>query len=1215
MKSFRNQSGVALVITLIMLSVITVIAVAFLALSQRERSSISQTITGTEAELMANTALDRAKSQILAEMVAFMANPTNRVATNANGAWIPALTLGPDLLVSVTSTNYTNSPYLSPGKRANDVAAIADLVQDPRVPVFVRTPDADRVTNRFYLDLNRNNRFEPSGIVPWTNTAGAYVGDRYAIGDPEWVGVLGRINEKHSGTNRFGGRYAYLILPIGKTLDIDFIHNEGKPTPGSQDGYFRSQGHGSWEINLAAFLADVNNTWGYTFNTNLLAPSSGPAFDDALHILRYRYGGRNLKTARDIFGFASDVFGSDGIDQYANGNNNNGSDNDQSASPWPGAPNPQHFFTVHEFFNPQGLAAYPAVTNAINRLRTISSRIGSDNRHTFYRMLAQLGTDSAPQKQRYQPGLRGDNAPINLNYANTNDVDAADLVHWTPEGFFHTVADRLLRDYGFADDTGRNSLSVTNLQVYPTNFYTPAVHRILQMTLNIFDATATTNNGAKYPFYPTVLRPIFANENGGDIVRIVGYTTNITLQRITNSINAMFNPWKDLSNQLERTSLRPDQELYVYGVPVLIGAKKGFPNFNEYMFQTTAQVQRKIELQALAGNRLQTNHSFFLGISNTLALEAWYPYASTNVYRRDLVMVSAVEIDTGVTNSEGFQMNSASSPFALFDAIVITNNSWRGGQFRVPTFDQTRQIWATERVLPYQTYDYDRRVFAGTSHVHQRTFPAPDWVATSTNRLRFFLFEKDTGHLIDAVGLAPMIVSVNVTKALHDLGQPDPDTPPLPTGPGTYQLTSWLTNRLGSGGINTMTVGISNQMRMSWDDRMPEWGSHNVVTNARSGFRAFLAATNNPVGAKIQAGFTPQRKVFQRFEWQANDPLVHHLVEDLRLATNAIIDHSPIVGEDVVSRLNIKDVNKRYVGGPVFPVYAPWGTNSGSVADKLPATKDPLVTKADDWNFPTNKLATIGMLGRVHRGTPWQTIYLKSDRASPADWNNLHKGGVRSMPTNDWRLADIFTVAPYPTASRGRLSVNQTNAAAWSALLAGTRVAYLDANGVPTNRVIEPPVNDQNVRIVEKLVERINAARQTLPGEVFSSVSEFIGNVPELATGSPTTGSPFLPSGVTQTDFYYEGLLEKILSLVKAGEPRFVVYAFGQSLKPAPQSVIAGGPFRGLCVNYEVTGELAAKAVVRVDFVPALPDPVPPGGALGVRPQMVIESYNTLPPD
>src|SRR5208283_5077810 len=62
--------------------------------------------------------------------------------------------------------------------------------------------------------------------------------------------------------------------------------------------------------------------------------------------------------------------------------------------------------------------------------------------------------------------------------------------------------------------------------------------------------------------------------------------------------------------------------------------------------------------------------------------------------------------------------------------------------------------------------------------------------------------------------------------------------------------------------------------------------------------------------------------------------------------------------------------------------YAPWGVGvSPAGADQNTANlayKDPLVRMSDDWDFPTNKFPTVGWLGRVHRGTPWQTVYLKA---------------------------------------------------------------------------------------------------------------------------------------------------------------------------------------------------------------------------------------------
>ena len=41
---------------------------------------------------------------------------------------------------------------------------------------------------------------------------------------------------------------------------------------------------------------------------------------------------------------------------------------------------------------------------------------------------------------------------------------------------------------------------------------------------------------------------------------------------------------------------------------------------------------------------------------------------------------------------------------------------------------------------------------------------------------------------------------------------------------------------------------------------------------------------------------------------------------------------------------------------------------------------------------------------------------------------------------NDWKILDLFTTAINPNASKGQLSVNQTNLAAWAAVLEGVFV-------------------------------------------------------------------------------------------------------------------------------------------------------------------------------
>src|SRR5580698_8302031 len=68
--------------------------------------------------------------------------------------------------------------------------------------------------------------------------------------------------------------------------------------------------------------------------------------------------------------------------------------------------------------------------------------------------------------------------------------------------FFTNVASRLL--------SSQLNVNLEHIQIYPTNQYTPAVHRLLQVTANIYDAT-TTN------FYPTIFRPLFTVDGAGNV--------------------------------------------------------------------------------------------------------------------------------------------------------------------------------------------------------------------------------------------------------------------------------------------------------------------------------------------------------------------------------------------------------------------------------------------------------------------------------------------------------------------------------------------------------------------------------------------------------------------------------------------------------------------------------------------------------------------------
>ncbi len=427
----------------------------------------------------------------------------------------------------------------------------------------------------------------------------------------------------------------------------------------------------------------------------------------------------------------------------------------------------------------------------------------------------------------------------------------------------------------------------------------------------------------------------------------------------------------------------------------------------------------------------------------------------------------------------------------------------------------------------------------------------------------------------------------------------------------------------------------------------------NAIAFFKSQFAQGPYATTNTFAAPYQ----PSRSIFLVTSWQANDPLVHYTAGDLANPW------TPTFMTDVLNPPptdNLGKINKRY---------EPWGGSPTSDSASLTKTdltlKDPLVRKSDNWDFPTNKLPNVGWLGRVHRGTPWQTVYFKSfstnNYVNYVNWfknwqswsgnsqvvrnigqlstnvvslYNIAADAFFAQPTNDWHLLDLFTTALNDNATRGQLSVNQTNLAAWSAVLGGVIVLTnnLDASGSPIldvngNPILSPipiqpagyynPYDPTNGPPLVRLVNGINFARSNnSPSHVFSRLSDILA-VPELTTASPFLNTVGLPSPNNilnrgLNDEAYERLPQQIVGLLKADSvPRFVIYAFGQTLKPeSTRAIVKSGPFIGLCTNYQVVAEAATRTVVRFDGVQ------PNHGTNAITSlHPVIESFNVLPPD
>lgn len=216
-----------------------------------------------------------------------------------------------------------------------------------------------------------------------------------------------------------------------------------------------------------------------------------------------------------------------------------------------------------------------------------------------------------------------------------------------PLGFFTNLSSRLLQS--------ELGLSLNRIQIYPTNQYSPAVHRLLRVTANILDATNNRFN-TNYPYLPSVFRPVFTNDNGQ--IYICGYEEEHGL--------GYTNIWRDLNDPTARAALRARD--CVHGIPFVIAARKGFPNFNEFAMQTVFQITRRLQITRPSVNtpkiNWQTNQMFTLGISNVLGVELWNSYRSN--YARAVDIFAANELTVTLTNDFGLVRTQQHSSFASF---------------------------------------------------------------------------------------------------------------------------------------------------------------------------------------------------------------------------------------------------------------------------------------------------------------------------------------------------------------------------------------------------------------------------------------------------------------------------------------------------------------------------------------------------------------------
>jgi hypothetical protein len=746
-------------------------------------------------------------------------------------------------------------------------------------------------------------------------------------------------------------------------------------------------------------------------------------------------------------------------------------------------------------------------------------------------------------------------------------VNAAPILNAEcPLNFFTNAASRLLM--------AQFNLDASRIQIYPTNQYTPAVHRLLQLAANVYEATSTNA-------YPTVFRPLFSrDENGlGSNLFISGFTN---VDSVTGPADSQLALPVDASALATTNIPVVNLPVNVYGVPWIIGARKGLPNFNKFDMESAFQLIRKLQVTRQSTNDIYPsgysyNQLFSLSLSNQFGVECWNSY--TNPFNDSVaIYVRDNSAHAVLTNDEGF---SADFPvFPIAGSIQIPDgNVWPGYNpltdplgsplsFQIP-------LYTNVTVIPNSSYRFNNGAPFLTTNlelpyeqdvtINGQLYPQPHWWLIASNEIQVFMLDTTAvpNRVIDYVQLS----GPNTVRDLTGEIISNYDVPVNALQASGSEM--WNTNLeygLPIGIISQIGVSLglytANSVGGTWATTDPT-----LLADEIAGFSAFFGLLppgpyNIPGEAEYialgqmslsnQAPYTPTATVVQHISWQANDPLVHYLVSDLNWPGAVVDDRNVASLEKNNPDGTLSALNQHFMpwgGNPLMPGFDPNPYNL--------ALKDPLVRSSDNWDFPTNECLSGEWLGRVHRGTPWQTVYLKSpdilQEVQVMDGVTNYVGtnvwmawtgdtnvtdAIAMAPVQDWRVASMLAHLMNPRHFQARFPVNAPKTNGWLRLLGGLTALTNDLSGSQLASGAMAQFETLAIRHhspqARLIADAIESARASQPGGFFHDVGDIL-EVPELSDQSP-----FLNwnDNVQQqrgiSDEVYEILPSQLLPLLRA---------------------------------------------------------------------------------
>jgi hypothetical protein len=593
--------------------------------------------------------------------------------------------------------------------------------------------------------------------------------------------------------------------------------------------------------------------------------------------------------------------------------------------------------------------------------------------------------------------------------------------------------------------------------------------------------------------------------------------------------------------------------------------------------ENSLTVSRKLQFtNFIATPPWTTNQVYILNITNTFGIGAWNSY--TNGYGRPLRLVVSNAMSIIVTNQIGVPLLKVTN---LAFGTDTTFTGWPGW---------SEQLSDSSFQVPL----YASQVYTNGIYDHTGVIPLapPTWNATFVPRLwmelqfklQFVLIDTAANRIVDFVNLVSTQPVVDITSTLDNgaNGREDPNN--NPDG-------QWDTNLLN--GASGISWGINDQIGVSEGFySAPDWKDTPAnIAFQQDRFREWI---NNGGANSFQAPYTPTRTIYQLISWQANDPLVHYTIPDLT-STNGIMSrfNQVTLMPQFPPNTNLLQLNY---------TYQPWGGYHLPNGDSLNSSymnydirfKDPGVQQSDDWDFPTGESLSFEWLGRVHRGTPWQTVFLKPSNLTVEQWRTWNNDNILvtngnfvfidaafTHPNNDWHIASLWAQWLNTNDLSSLLSINNTDTNAWAARLDGLSALTNSAPGELDPVTISS--NSPQAGIIAQAIQTTRANTNATNGIIFPSHAfQSAGDV--LATPQLSIASPFL-NIVGMNHLAANGITDEAIEKIPTQLlPLLRVDSFGQIAPQNGQLTISFSGYDGHAYAVEASSNLTDWVIISTNF-------------------------------